>query len=463
MKTKTLIKDFRKGIVLSAVVASVTCAATANATEHTAGIDANGTHLTVDGGDIFTVNPSAGAYALRARANGSIAIDPSGQGITINYASAENPGTSSAYLVHANNGSINLGTGTAITSYHADDVSNAYNLYALNGGTITVNSGLIINQTGSAARAVMASTDSFIDLGVGASISVDYIGISTGGTGGVLAESATITSRNYTAVTGSPGSSITLINCDSMGYVYGASMQIGTTLEIAPPATVLNITGGTVRSQTNSAIAVNDNAKTLASSGIINISAGAKIYSGNGVAVDNESFITLSGGLLTINIEGADTEVNGRILDGINAVTDVNITNSAAWVSEGSSTMDSLTLDNANINFTFTATDDAITVGEMSTSGSSDVTINFSNDFLNDITDGFVFDTDDAIIVGSGEKDNINYIVLGQNKDGSTWDISDNGDGTYTITNINVVPEPATYAAIFGALALALAIYRRRK
>ena len=38
----------------------------------------------------------------------------------------------------------------------------------------------------------------------------------------------------------------------------------------------------------------------------------------------------------------------------------------------------------------------------------------------------------------------------------------DNGDGSFFVNTI-VVPEPATFAAIFGALALAVAAYRRRK
>ena len=41
--------------------------------------------------------------------------------------------------------------------------------------------------------------------------------------------------------------------------------------------------------------------------------------------------------------------------------------------------------------------------------------------------------------------------------------IKDLGDGSYTIYTESVVPEPAEWAMIFGAIALGFVAYRRRK
>jgi hypothetical protein len=47
---------------------------------------------------------------------------------------------------------------------------------------------------------------------------------------------------------------------------------------------------------------------------------------------------------------------------------------------------------------------------------------------------------------------------------GLEWDTSDlYTSGTLAIAAASAIPEPATYAAIFGAVALSLAIRRRRE
>ena len=235
--------------------------------------------------------------------------------------------------------------------------------------------------------------------------------------------------------------------------------------EIPGNAGETNIIGGKIFSESGNAIV----SRVLHESGsfktidhVVNISDGAVISSRNGVLYKEVTPEMSTTATVRINVSGNNTAVSGTFHDS-SANTIFSISDNATWASEGSSSMDKLILDNANVELTLTTQGDAITAGDMSTNGMSDMTIDFSNDFLSEITDGFMFDTDTAIIIGSGEKDNINYIIAGQNKDGSTWDVTDNLDGTYTISNINVVPEPATYVAIFGALALALATYRRRK
>lgn len=62
-----------------------------------------------------------------------------------------------------------------------------------------------------------------------------------------------------------------------------------------------------------------------------------------------------------------------------------------------------------------------------------------------------------------GTMDETNFSLLDHNGNKlEGFELTTDETGSYIINNI-VVPEPATYAAIFGALALAFAAYRRRK
>ena len=66
-------------------------------------------------------------------------------------------------------------------------------------------------------------------------------------------------------------------------------------------------------------------------------------------------------------------------------------------------------------------------------------------------------------ITFSGTMDETNFSLLDHNGNKlEGFELTKDETGSYIINNI-VVPEPATYAAIFGALALAFAAYRRRK
>ena len=66
-------------------------------------------------------------------------------------------------------------------------------------------------------------------------------------------------------------------------------------------------------------------------------------------------------------------------------------------------------------------------------------------------------------ITFSGTMDETNFSLLDHNGNKlEGFELTKDETGSYIINNI-VVPEPATHAAIFGALALAFAAYRRRK
>lgn len=96
-------------------------------------------------------------------------------------------------------------------------------------------------------------------------------------------------------------------------------------------------------------------------------------------------------------------------------------------------------------------------------SGNASITV---EDALNIfISDGFsgselVLDLGSSIVLSAESKENVSIL----HEDGSLFDgaelVYDAENNSFTVTN---VPEPSTYAAIFGALALALAAYRRRR
>jgi len=52
---------------------------------------------------------------------------------------------------------------------------------------------------------------------------------------------------------------------------------------------------------------------------------------------------------------------------------------------------------------------------------------------------------------------------VASSSDSYTWTVTDLGSGQYRFTDFTLIPEPSTYAMVFGVLALGLAIYRRRK
>ena len=74
------------------------------------------------------------------------------------------------------------------------------------------------------------------------------------------------------------------------------------------------------------------------------------------------------------------------------------------------------------------------------------------------ITTADIFTFDEYIGTSESGLEKVNVITRNE---GDTWNIYFE-DGTLMIA-YTAVPEPATYAAIFGALVLGLAIYKRQK
>ena len=479
----------------------------ANAWAGTTSIIADGTTVTLQDDDtVVTTGAGSAYYGLNATNAGNISVaNPDSDSIQISVSG------SGTRAVSAYSGStINIGTGSTITSElggvlvanassisgnsltlkQENTASNSTGIGASTGASINVGANTSFTYKGGyrgisiATNASFTATEGFtyvsyekssgnnidiyaerggnIDLGKNASITSQAVRALyvLGENSSLRAEDSVIVNTFGMGAQAGAESSITLINTSVTAEKAALAISTATGGTYTGDAT-LNIIGGDYYSETDSVIFVQGGGTSNVNA-VVNIDDGAILNSANGTMIDTSDVTIITSTMIAINVSGENTSIGGRVLDNTNVVT-LSVSDNATWTSEGSSNIDKLVLDNANIVLTLTEQGDAINVGEMSTSGSNDILIDFGNDFLNEITDGFMFDTDTAIIIGSGEKDNINYIITDHNKDGSTWDVTDNLDGTYTISNINVVPEPATYAVIFGALALALVAYRRRK
>lgn len=109
--------------------------------------------------------------------------------------------------------------------------------------------------------------------------------------------------------------------------------------------------------------------------------------------------------------------------------------------------------------------------GKLNLADNTSLTINGAIDIIVsdtsvDLSDILVFGENSTIVLAGYEsqeealnafKDMIKYDDNGVLKSADVRDINNLGN------NIFAVPEPATYAAFFGALALAFAAYRRRR
>jgi len=293
-----------------------------------------------------------------------------------------------------------------------------------------------------------------IDLGVGANVTSneEYALFATGIGGEIVADRGTFTGK-VAGIVLAPSGKITLTDSVVTGEI-GAALQNAV---LGSPATELNIIGGSITSTTDSLFTFNDIAHRDGGI-VINITDGAVLTGGNGEILNS----TRENATSFVEMNVFDSEINGTInSDG--GLT-VKIADST-WTSTGSSSMDNLILDKTIIEFNMTSASDSITVGNLTLEGQSAVFVGFTNDFLEEVLATGLMDNLDASIVTSflGGDGNVKYIFATSNDEGSTWDIFNYGDGRFGISAINIVPEPSTYALIFGALALAFATYRRRK
>lgn len=183
----------------------------------------------------------------------------------------------------------------------------------------------------------------------------------------------------------------------------------------------------------------------------------------------------------TINVNNATLNIADNLIQAENNgsqvyTTNLNVTNGGSVSVEGTIDVSSAVIENATVTANEIVVEDGRT---LSVVGTSDVTAD-----LLSVYDGssVSFSEDSTLNIDALE------VVLSDLQLGSTYDLADIfGDDTSVVlaaventvtmgdfsgnsfvaevsgTTITAVPEPSTYATIFGALALAFAAYRRRK
>jgi len=437
------------------------------ATEHTTRLHLNNQSVSLTGGDVYNINGESNA--IYANNNSSINISPSDAGITVN-ALRVSEAMSMRVLLAQNNSTVDLGSGSklSLTSSGTSGLVNTVIQIGLNSHMTATN--LEITGSGGGSDGVLGvnvGLDSTLDLGTNSIVRTDGTALTVSRRGVITAADAYV-DAGRTALSLWLGS-INLQNTTVIGGEAAVNF-IGRDPEITASAgdvSVVNFSGGSlystsgpvVRTSSGGAIAQDHDM-------ILNITDGAQASSNSGVLYSqNASTVATTGIDFTLNVEGTGTKVEGVFL-GDTVETNFNISDSATWASTGSSNIDNLSLDNANLEFDMTSISDSITTGNLTLEGHSEALIGFTNDFLEEIiaAGGSMNDIDASIVTSFLDGDgDITYIYKTSNDEGSTWDIVNHGDGTFDISNINIIPEPSTYALIFGLLALTFATYRRRK
>jgi len=135
------------------------------------------------------------------------------------------------------------------------------------------------------------------------------------------------------------------------------------------------------------------------------------------------------------------------------------------WKSFGSSSVDRIRIESdSTIELVMTSEFDAIFTNEVRLDGSLDFNICFCDSFIDSIISGAgYFDIDlSNTITGSVTGPGTLNVNIADSNGEYTWTVTDLGNDIYRISDF-VIPEPSTYAAIFGVIALAFVAYRRRK
>jgi len=170
------------------------------------------------------------------------------------------------------------------------------------------------------------------------------------------------------------------------------------------------------------------------------------------------------------------TMSSGAICNFVANVNTINMSYSSTWTSIGSSTIAKrLTMDRCTVELIMTSMSDAISVGEeIHLSGINYFNFNFTNDFIDSMMAGAgYFDLVFAdTIIGSMTFSHIytEYnINVADSNDSYSWTVTDLGGEAFRISQIIytgdgiAIPEPSTYAVIFGLIALAFVAYKRLK
>ena len=230
----------------------------------------------------------------------------------------------------------------------------------------------------------------------------------------------------------------------------GATLTAGTvelyTYDGLSNTTVFNIESGSVANiQTFSQYGLNNRGGTInVDNGTLNVADGIIQAESNGSQVYTTKLNVTNGGKVELN---GSLDVSAVVADNGTIITDSVIVGEGRTLSvTGNSVIEAALLSVYDGSTVSLDSDSTLTIGALEV-------------VLSDLDEGTTYNLadifgDDTSIVLSAVENNITM----SDEQGHSFDAIVSGNG-----QITAVPEPAAYAAIFGALALALALYRRRK
>ena len=283
----------------------------------------------------------------------------------------------------------------------------------------------------------------------------------------------------------------TLLNIDSTSSMSGNSLTMAT--RPGDFVRVININGGSINLTGNVDIARDGSIGGNGGSGEINVLAGGSLTASSlNLNPYQGSATRASQATVLVQGVGSSLTVNSNLNLGLTAITNADdsgtltlhtgttttVANEARINNYGTLkvVLDSSSLTNDDTSVLFTTKDsffynngtsDPIVIdGELLTTMGTDVTIAL---FKFTANEGNVKLNDVRTVFGDLQSSLEDFITFDHNTGNQYWE--DFGYGNLTFANntiyltLTAIPEPSTYAAIFGALALALAfvLYRRKR
>ena len=235
------------------------------------------------------------------------------------------------------------------------------------------------------------------------------------------------------------------------------TLSVGGTFNYGNISTALDMSGLTTIWAKGTMVL--DNALKIKSGGIVEIKSGRETYSSGaairkGTATGGNGRIVLSGGMLMIASKDAiDTNVGIGLDAGTDSSISISADNSFQSVFFNLNTHLSLILEN-NAKASFRGIgifnqDGKTAYANMTIEGFAEDSVFFDTNSWWNSAQITATDTEG----NEYQKDQLELVAVGE-------DLAQYGK---YVLSVKQIPEPATYAAVFGAMALALAVYRRRK
>ena len=406
------------------------------------GVHTGKTTITVEGGKVGTV--AIGDY-YGGKVNGDMILNVNGGEIDQVYGANYRADSETSADFNGINGNVQIN---------------------VSGGTVkNIRGGINTNQPGNAATAqskMVLNGNVEINVSGNANIGSDD------------GESILAVGGSYGSVNGN-----TIVNISDNATVEGIIAMGGSRNNAAVKSTFLNVSGGTLGGDVYAGAlkvaTVLENTNITISGGTVN----GNIYGGGGRAdtvVKGNSNITLIGSSANINgtIYGGGKDggvVNGDRILNIGTAENSFVGNSALNIADfdilnvGKSSevkfANAISLDIFQV-----ATDAKVSLADGT--DFSKLVLTFDSDFAQGDTGSVdlesIFGSSVSIVLSALQSETGATLTV---KDGSgqEWSLASESISGNTISYEigSAIPEPATYAAIFGALAMGLALYRRRK